>query len=414
LQHAIDKYDAREAEKKSNSGILAKAGFEALKSEYEALDEQIREYENLRSGTVKVLKANSIGELPKILIQARIALGWSQKQLADVLNLKEQQIQRYESEEYGSASLKRLSEIADALNLNISEVAEFKPIHSDLVKEPGATDYLEWSKFPVKEMYRRGWFEGFKGSLSAAMSDAEELTKDFFGSLKLSPSIALHHKKVRSGSSIDLYSLFAWECRILFIAKNSPELPSFKLQSIDNDWISELTKQSRFEDGPLRAKQFLGSIGIHLAVEPHLPNTHLDGAAMLFRDNAVIGLTLRYDRLDNFWFVLLHELAHIKYHLRKGKVENIFDDLDSEADDLEKEADDFALESLIPSSFWDTALPRYLRTETSVESFARERSVHPAIIAGRIRHEAKNYIILNSLIGHGEVRKHFSDVKFGL
>jgi HTH-type transcriptional regulator/antitoxin HigA len=341
-------------------------------------------------------------------------LGWSQKQLADVLNLKEQQIQRYESEEYGSASLKRLSEIADALNLNISEVAEFKPIHSDLVKEPEASTYLEWDKFPVKEMYRRGWFEDFKGSLSAAMNDAEELTKEFFENLKLSPSITLHHKRVRSGSSIDLYSLFAWECRILYIAKNSPELPPFRAESIDSSLISELAQQSRFDDGPLRAKNFLGNIGIHLAVEPHLPNTHLDGAAMLFRNNAVIGLTLRYDRLDNFWFVLFHELAHIKLHLRKGKIENIFDDLDYNPDDFEKEADDFALESLIPSSSWETALPRYLRTETSVESFAKDKKIHPAIVAGRIRHEAKNYIILNNLIGHGEVRKHFVGVKFGL
>ena len=58
------------------------------------------------------------------------------------------------------------------------------------------------------------------------------------------------------------------------------------------------------------------SISVCLA---HMPRTHLDGAALQLADGTpVIGLTLRYDRLDNFWFCLLHELAHIGRHLRKN------------------------------------------------------------------------------------------------
>src|SRR4030042_1351312 len=63
---------------------------------------------------------------------------------------------------------------------------------------------------------------------------------------------------------------------------------------------------------PFVARAFLEKMGIILAVEPHLPRTHLDGAAMLRSDGTpVVALTLRYDRLDNFWFTLSHELAHI-------------------------------------------------------------------------------------------------------
>jgi len=73
---------------------------------------------------VTVLKAQSLSELPGILIKARIARGLSQRDLAETLGLKEQQIQRYESEEYATANLRRLAEVAEALRLNISEVAE--------------------------------------------------------------------------------------------------------------------------------------------------------------------------------------------------------------------------------------------------------------------------------------------------
>jgi len=66
------------------------------------------------------------------------------------------------------------------------------------------------------------------------------------------------------------------------------------------------------KDRPHLAIQFLARHGIVLVIAPHLTNTYLDGAAMRLDDGApVIGLSVRYDRLDNFWFCLLHELAHV-------------------------------------------------------------------------------------------------------
>jgi len=110
--------------------------------------------------------------------------------------------------------------------------------------------------------------------------------------------------------------------------------------------------------------------------------------------------------------VLFHELMHVIKHLRKGKLENIFDDLEAAADDLEREADSEALAALIPEDDWETALARYVRTEESVRSFAETHRVHPAIVAGRIRNEADNYVILTDLIGSGQVRARFPEVEF--
>ena len=73
---------------------------------------------------------------------------------------------------------------------------------------------------------------------------------------------------------------------------------------------------SVMEDGPVRARDCLGQHGVGLEYVKHLPRTHLDGAALRLPDsNPVIGLTLRYDRIDNFWYTLLHELAHVGLHL---------------------------------------------------------------------------------------------------
>lgn len=124
FQKAVKAYDMDEATKRIGSSVLAKAELEALKSEAEVLSEQIQEYDDLKSGAVTILRAENLDELPSILIRARIARGLSQRQLADKLNLKEQQIQRYESDQYASASLRRLTEVARALQLKISQVTE--------------------------------------------------------------------------------------------------------------------------------------------------------------------------------------------------------------------------------------------------------------------------------------------------
>ncbi len=411
LTKAAKSFTFEETVNPESSISLAKIEMEALKSEITVLSEQISDYEALKLGAVSVFKANSLQELPMILIQARIAQGLTQRQLATKLELKEQQIQRYESEVYASANIRRLAEVANTLNLEVAEIAEFKKSTPD--GRSRKQEEIVWTRFPIKEMYRRNWFESFSGSLSAALNEAENLTKNFVTSNIQKPSLALHRKHVRSGSALDPYALLAWECRVLYLANKSVHRKLFNRKLLDEEWVKNLVTLSTYQDGPIKAKEYLRSAGIILIVEPHLPNTHLDGAAFLQKSSPVIGLTLRYDRLDNFWFVLLHELFHIIKHLRKGDLENIFDDLEAESNEIESEADYLAGEALIPERVWETALARYDRSEDSVRSLSKELGISPAIIAGRIRNEAKNYVILNNLVGHGKVRKQFSNINFG-
>jgi transcriptional regulator with XRE-family HTH domain/Zn-dependent peptidase ImmA (M78 family) len=101
--------------------LLQKAKIDALKSQLGDLRAEIREYELLRSGAYRIVEVESFEEMPVALIKARIAARLSQKELADRLNMKEQQIQRYEATDYAGASFSRLAEVVKALGISVRE-----------------------------------------------------------------------------------------------------------------------------------------------------------------------------------------------------------------------------------------------------------------------------------------------------
>jgi ribosome-binding protein aMBF1 (putative translation factor) len=126
LKASLRGFDLKDAATRTGSVALAKAERAALESQVLDLQEQVTEYDTLRSGDVEKLEAGSLVELPTILIKARIAGGLSQRDLAEKLGVKEQQVQRDEAQNYSSAILRKLVEVADTLGLEISETAELR------------------------------------------------------------------------------------------------------------------------------------------------------------------------------------------------------------------------------------------------------------------------------------------------
>ena len=98
-----------------------------LQSQLKDLQAEIAEYETLTAGKTRKFVLHSLADLATGLIKTRIARGLTQKELADRLNISEQQIQRYESTLYQGAALRRLQEIADALNVKIREEITLEP-----------------------------------------------------------------------------------------------------------------------------------------------------------------------------------------------------------------------------------------------------------------------------------------------
>jgi len=219
----------------------------------------------------------------------------------------------------------------------------------------------------------------------------------------------------RLNTKADGYAVLAWCMRISSLALENPLETPFRKKNLTLSALKDIARLSYFEDGPLLAREYLAKQGIHVIVVPHLAKTYLDGGAMLLPDgNAIIGLTLRYDRLDNFWFTLLHELAHLARHL-SDECRLIVDDLDLRSHDkdshdrIENEADELASTALVPRRYWPILDAGEAPKAADVLSLAKKLKVHPSPIAGRIRFKHNNYRMLSKLVGRDQVRKFFSE-----
>ena len=115
FSEALCELEHNTAEELGLHPLLFKAKKDAVRSQLADLEEELRDYEVLKSGDFEFGRLESVSELPRLLISARIARGLSQKSLAGRLGLKEQQIQRYEASEYASASLARVRSVAEVL-----------------------------------------------------------------------------------------------------------------------------------------------------------------------------------------------------------------------------------------------------------------------------------------------------------
>lgn len=119
-----------------------------------------------------------------------------------------------------------------------------------------------------------------------------------------------------------------------------------------------------------------------------------------------IGLTIRRDTIDSFWFTLMHEVAHVILHYRTGLALGFFDDSEaSSLDEIEAEANEFASNILIPDERWKRSPARIAKSSTVVERFAKELQIHPAIVFGRIQKERGDYAIFSNLVGRGQVKR---------
>jgi len=276
----------------------------------------------------------------------------------------------------------------------------------------GEVPEMEYTKFPLKEMFDRHCFGEFEGNAQRLKDYAEDLMLKFMQGLlpkHAEPAFLRAPLHQRGKRDADGYALLAWRLCVIKKARANPAPRDYKKGVVTTKWLKDLARLSVFDDGPRLAREQLGLAGITLVVEPHFKGTYLDGAAMLDEGRPIVAMTLRHDRLDNFWFVLMHELAHVAKHLDDANP--LFtDDLDSpnEQDRKEREADDMAGEALIPQAAWEKSAVRTSHLSKDVEALADKLGVHPAIVAGRVRHETKNFRILVKPLGHGQASRHFA------
>ena len=243
---------------------------------------------------------------------------------------------------------------------------------------------------PIRDMQRRGWIGDTK-----SLEKLERELKQFFGAESLDQITELSVSTRRSGSYSSGLTIVqkAWCFRVRQMAHAMPLKRRFdasRLNSARRDLrrLAALTKDAR------RVPTVLADYGIRFIVVEPLPGIKVDGVAFwLDNESPVIGVSVRFDRIDAFWFTLMHEFSHIYHGDALSFDMNLVggDDSDEQPmlleDEMERRANEEAASSLIAAKDIDSFIRRVgpLYSKQRIVQFANRIKIHPGIIVGQLQ-----------------------------
>jgi HTH-type transcriptional regulator/antitoxin HigA len=280
-----------------------------------------------------------------------------------------------------------------------------------LVRQPDATYRVgdEEIDVSVPMLAKAGWFSDEEISKLTASDIVQRYLKPKHGPLYLKQTLTFGSTPTTNKTNLKI-----WVGRARELAEKSrTRRGAWHSGTLNKDFLTYVAKLSWAASGPRLARDFLLEKGIALVILPALPRTKLDGAAMRGEDGApIIGMTIRHDRLDNFWFTLLHELIHAWKHITEANMAITDEDVQNENDEDEKEAEanSLARDIFIPRSEWKRSEAFLRPSFANVIALADRLHISPAVIAGRLRREKVGYTVLNKLVGYRQVQKCFPDV----
>jgi len=333
---------------------------------------------------------------------------WTQNDLAEVLGRSPRLVneiisaRRSITPETATALAKALGTSAEVW-MNLESVWRLSKLASenDLIARRSRL----YTKFPVKEMVKRGWVEASK-----SIEEMEERFQAFFELPSLDDELALAHAfRKRDSDSVPTPLQIAWLFRARQIAKKM-FVGKFHKDSLAT-CFEELRKLLPSAEEIRHVPRILAAAGIRFVVIEALPGSKIDGVCFwLDSKSPVIAISIRYDRIDWFWFTLLHELRHVA----NGDGQDVAVlDLNLVGDDADREnvpaseqrADDEAQEFLIPDAELNNFVVRVrpLYAEVRIIGFASRIGVHPGVVVGRLQ-RAKE-------ISYANLRKHLVKVR---
>lgn len=248
-----------------------------------------------------------------------------------------------------------------------------------------------FERMPVNDMVKKGWLRPYRNIEELSMQ-----VTDFWGMKKLDFSELDKHLLPCLTRKSEAYNRFNASYAVTWYQMARNVAASNKTKSYNKDKLKDLFDQiytyTLMDNGINRFLAELKNAGVLFFVLPHLSKTYIDGAAFFSETNPVIVYTARYKRIDNFWFTLAHEIAHVLNHLNREN-QFIIDDFSSkERDKIEDEANALAGEKLRHGEVYAYLEPYldYLTT-AKVEECAAAYDVHPAIIIGKLAHENNKF-----------------------
>ena len=338
------------------------------------------------------------GEFIRDELEAR---GWAQRDLAYILGVKEQAINPIMSGKRGispdmARSLSKAFGISAEYFLNLQKAYE---LSTSREADPAIERRAKLqSIFPIREMMKRSWFEDTQD-----ISLLEAQVMRFFQTNSLDQVPCFSHNAKKGGDYSETTPLqWAWLFRVKQIADEMvvPSYSENKLRKAVNEFERFLVDPEEIRHVP----RLLAEAGVRFAIVETLPKANIDGVCFwLDKLSPVIGLTCRFDRIDNFWFVLRHELEHL--FNKDGQQEQLSSalvdvDLDPSAEDLPEEelrankaASQFCADQDALDSFLIRKYPYVSEKDTL--GLARRLQRHPGIVVGQLQYKMEREYKVN-------------------
>jgi HTH-type transcriptional regulator / antitoxin HigA len=339
---------------------------------------------------------------PAQMIEARLQeRGWTQRTLAKVLGLSEQSI---------SSLMKGKTKISTELALHLKEVLdidadellklqasyELKKAQIEFRLDPALTTRAKiFGELPVADMIARGWLK-VDGLWDSHLNGS--LCK-FFGVDSIDEIEVLPHAAKKTdvvGEATP--AQIAWLYRVkqmakkTLVAKYSPDAVTAAIKELKPLLVSA--------EGARKVPRILTECGIRFLIVESLPSAKIDGVCFWLNEKSpVIGMSLRFDRIDNFWFVLRHELEHvIQQHGQSAVMLDV--GLEGEragtgnnVPEEERVANAAAAEFCVPQKhlqhFITVKSPFY--HERDIRGFAATYKIHPGLVAGQLQRKLDRY-----------------------
>lgn len=336
------------------------------------------------------------------------ARGWDQVDLAFVMEMSPQQL---------SPILSGKNSVTAALAVRLGDAfgmpAEFfsnLQMDYDLSRvapsDPSVRKRAVWqSAYPLREMISRGWI----ADADASLLDAQMLR--FFEAKSIADvpfvgvdAAVIAHAAKKTNYGTCTPEQLAWLYRVRQVAR-SMTTPAYSRDKLIAS-IEELSGLRHSPSDAAGAARILYEAGVRFLVVEAFPGAKIDGVCTWIDDNPVIAITNRFDRMDNFWFVVRHEIEHVlRGHGRDVETTVIDDDstLTTDAiDDEEKVANQAASDFCVPTKQLESLIARkgtYV-SESDIVAFSKRMMIHPSLVVGQYQFITKRWAFLRKYLSN--------------
>lgn len=333
---------------------------------------------------------------PGTFIEEEIeARGWAQADLAYILGMDVSQLNKLIK---GATSVTPDSAVAlgDAFDMpaeffmNLQKLYDLQHAKSP---DPGVRTRATWaSKFPVRDMIKRGWL----AETEADLLDLQMMRFFDVNRIEDIPLIgecdAIAHAAKKSDYDEITGAQIVWLQRVRKIASKAfcPAYDRAKLVDALPDIRAHMFDADDFREIP----RLLNDCGVRVVFVEALPGSKIDGVCTWLDDQPVIGLSLRLNRPDNLCFVIRHEVEHVLRADGKFNPYSHVDVFEPDRDESglpeeERKADAAAAEFLVPQEKLISFIARKGKwiSETDVLAFAARHHIHPSIVIGQIQRQ---------------------------